>query len=183
MPLIIAHLWNLPTPFSGSEDVDITVGEISPQEQNQTAISDENSKMVSVHFCKNKLPQLYKRNTIKFLPIDNWMLTVIIGRANYVFLYVFLLIRNVFVLQPGGYSENRRQVVVQHVCRNGNSSVSSVKLENFVAFPTFISWQGLCPLGAQSWRGQKIYAVFACSTQLPLALYGVCVPVAAFADM
>lgn len=110
-------------------------------------------------------------------------LTVVIGRADDMFFDVLLLSRDVLVLEPGGYGEDGREIVVQDVVRDGDRGVGAVELEDFVAFPALVGREGLGPFGAHSGRRQQINAVLARSAQFPLALNRVGIPVATLADV
>lgn len=58
MPLVVAHLADLPAPLGRAEDVGVALGEVATQQQDQTAISDEQGVVVSIHFCRQNKNQL-----------------------------------------------------------------------------------------------------------------------------
>jgi hypothetical protein len=54
MPLIVTDLGNLPAPFCGFEDVQMTLDVLLAQKEYQTAVVDENGIMMAVHLWKEK---------------------------------------------------------------------------------------------------------------------------------
>lgn len=55
MPFVVAYLTQLPAPLGRSEDVRIALGKVTSQQEYQSAISDEQSVVVSVHFCRKTI--------------------------------------------------------------------------------------------------------------------------------
>lgn len=48
------YLRQLPSPFSWAENIEITLTEVTPQQQNESAVSHKQSVVVSIHLYKGK---------------------------------------------------------------------------------------------------------------------------------
>jgi hypothetical protein len=59
------YLRQLPSPFSWAENIEITLTEVTPQQQNESAVSHKQSVVVSIHLYKGlrdiRGPKNYKR--------------------------------------------------------------------------------------------------------------------------
>jgi len=51
VPLVVAHLGQLPAPLGGPEDVEVPFGEVATQQQDQPAVAHEQRVVVPVHLC------------------------------------------------------------------------------------------------------------------------------------
>lgn len=56
MPVVVADLRDLPPPLGGSEDIQVSLGEIPSEQKDQTTVADEESEVMSVHFCRGTKP-------------------------------------------------------------------------------------------------------------------------------
>lgn len=49
---VVTDLWYLPSPLRWTEDIDISLGEVSTQQQDKAAVPHEKGVVVAVHLCK-----------------------------------------------------------------------------------------------------------------------------------